>query len=276
MSSPTLINNSNYTVQYQGGWKWVPQRENYVANTVHNVSEAGITATLGFTGTGIAVVGVLEVGSGRPTTKYSIDRQDVGTYTAPATGQTTYNVTFFSKRDLPRGNHDVVITLMDDTSANTFWLDYFLVYDESSPPRNPAPVPFDSSTTKSTHTTAPPSDTTRPTSQTSDAQISSQSLRTTASESTINPSSTVSDSSGLRSGSATESTGSLPESASAIFQIVTESPVVFTMSPSSLPSAATTSSDHLPAIIGGIFGGLTLAILVVICLFVRRRRQARR
>ncbi|KAI0758006.1 hypothetical protein C8Q74DRAFT_1373070 [Fomes fomentarius] len=291
MSSPTLIDDTNHIVQYQGGWDWYPQRENYVANTAHGLSEAGITATLGFTGTGIAVVGVLEVGSGRPTTKYSIDRQDVGTYTAPATGQTTYNVTFFSKRDLPRGNHDVVITFMDDTSPNRFWLDYFLVYDESSPPRNPAPVPVDSSTTvssvgnfrptaTSTHTTAPPSETTRPTStstsQTSDSQISSRSLRPTASASTINPSSTVSDSSGSGSVSATESAGSLPESASPFFQTVTESPVVFTISPSSVPSASTTSSNHLPAIIGGIFGGLTLAILVVICLFVRRRRQARK
>lgn len=92
-----------------------------------------------------------------------------------------------------------------------------------------------------------------------------------------NPSSTVSDSSGSASVSATETTESLPESASAISQTVTESQaVVFTISPSSAPSADTTSSNHLPAIIGGIVGGLTLAILLVTCLFVRRIRQARK
>ena len=130
-----------------------------------------------FKGTGIAVVGALEPSStsGRPTTKYSIDRQDVGSYTAPSTSQTKYNVTFFSKRDLPRGNHDVMITFMDATSPNRFWLDYFLVYDEASPPKQDSSPPPDSATTTTgpsggdtpttrttrTHTSTSPPETTK-------------------------------------------------------------------------------------------------------------------
>ena len=83
-------------------------------------------------GTGIEVVGTLEPTdvSGRPTTSYSIDGTVVGTYTAPFTARedTQVNVTFFSERNLSPGNHQIVVTNVNSSDPNTFWLDYFLVY----------------------------------------------------------------------------------------------------------------------------------------------------
>ena len=59
-------------------------------------------------------------------------------YTAPFTpsGPSVLNVTFFSKLDLSaEGDHEIVITNVNGTSPNIFWLDFFLVY--TSPSQNP-------------------------------------------------------------------------------------------------------------------------------------------
>ncbi|KAI0758005.1 hypothetical protein C8Q74DRAFT_1360230 [Fomes fomentarius] len=132
MSSPTLVDDTNYVVQYAPGWIWDQFVLGEVDNTRHGAAITGLTASLGFTGIGIDVVGTLEPTEtyGRPTTSYSIDGKIVGNYTAPFTpsGGSILNVTFFSKRDLSSGNHQIVVTNVNGTNPNTFWLDYFLVY----------------------------------------------------------------------------------------------------------------------------------------------------
>ncbi|KAM5542540.1 hypothetical protein V8D89_003999 [Ganoderma adspersum] len=137
MSSPTLIDDSNTAVQYSHNWTWVPNLVPEVDHTRHGVSEAGQTASLTFTGTGIQIFGTLEPSdfAGQPTTQYAIDGTVVANYTAPFTpsGPSVLNVTFFSKLDLSaEGDHEIVITNVNGTSPNMFWLDFFLVYTSTS------------------------------------------------------------------------------------------------------------------------------------------------
>ncbi|KAH9939377.1 uncharacterized protein BXZ73DRAFT_99580 [Epithele typhae] len=137
MSSTALVDDYNPSVQYSPNWIATEQLPTEVDGTRHGAAAAGLTATLSFKGTGIQVVGVLEPtgANGQPTTQYAIDGQVVDTYTAPYTpdGQTTFNVTFFSKNDLSSEDHTLVITNMNGQSPTLFWLDYFLV-ENSSPP----------------------------------------------------------------------------------------------------------------------------------------------
>lgn len=157
MSSPTLIDDSQPAVQYSPGWIWDQLVHDEVDHTRHGAAISNLTASLGFTGEymistdscaplkstdvvnegiGIEVVGTLEPTdrNGLPTTTYSIDGKVIETYTAPVTssGDTQFNVTFFSKRDLDPGNHQIVVTNINGSSPNIFWLDYFLIYDGGS------------------------------------------------------------------------------------------------------------------------------------------------
>ncbi|PIL25535.1 hypothetical protein GSI_12398 [Ganoderma sinense ZZ0214-1] len=157
MSSPTLIDDSNPAVQYSHNWTWVPNLVPEVDHTRHGVSEAGQTASLAFTGTGIQVFGTLEPSdvAGQPTTQYTIDGTVVANYTAPftASGASVLNVTFFSKLDLSAdGDHELVITNMNGTSPNMFWLDFFLVYTSTSqnPTGSASGVPAVTATPSST------------------------------------------------------------------------------------------------------------------------------
>ena len=114
-------------------------------------------------GTGIEVYGTVEPTeiNGRPSALFSVDRRDISTYTAPfvPNGGTRLNVTYFSKRDLARGNHQVMITNLNGTAPNMFWLDFFLVYDEDTPPATdngivkPPPSRTSTSTTSTRSTT---------------------------------------------------------------------------------------------------------------------------
>lgn len=50
MSSPTLVDDTNYVVQYAPGWIWDQFVLGEVDNTRHGAAITGLTASLGFTG----------------------------------------------------------------------------------------------------------------------------------------------------------------------------------------------------------------------------------
>ncbi|TFK81131.1 hypothetical protein K466DRAFT_667312 [Polyporus arcularius HHB13444] len=129
MSSPELVDDSNSAVQYVPGWLW-QTLVNEVDGTRHGAAETGLSATLAFVGTGIQVVGTLQRTSGQPVATFTIDNEGNTTYAAPAYSSpedAVYNVTFYSRRDLKLGNHELKIINMDGTGTNVLWLDYFLV-----------------------------------------------------------------------------------------------------------------------------------------------------
>ncbi|KAI0832932.1 hypothetical protein BC628DRAFT_370362 [Trametes gibbosa] len=130
MSSSLLVDDSDPHVQYQPGWIW-DQGVAEVDATRHGASTPGLRAWLSFTGTGVRVIGTLGSSDtyGQPITTYSVDGKVVSTYSAPLmpSGETQFNVTFFSARNLSPGDHIVLINNTGGASPSTFWLDYFLI-----------------------------------------------------------------------------------------------------------------------------------------------------
>ena len=70
---------------------------------------------------------------GIPSTSYAIDGTVLANYTAPIIdpGFFQLNVTFFTSPTLTAGTHTLVITNLNGTAPNVFWLDY-LAYSPST------------------------------------------------------------------------------------------------------------------------------------------------
>ncbi|KAL1941909.1 hypothetical protein VTO73DRAFT_6909 [Trametes versicolor] len=128
-NSSIFIDDTDSRVNYETDGQWLQLQLNNV--TRHQTSLAGATASLSFTGIGVHVIGMLEPSEdvGQPTTRYLIDGDVAGTYTAPfvPTPDSHLNVTFFSFTNLSLGKHTITVENMDGTTPNTVWLDYFLV-----------------------------------------------------------------------------------------------------------------------------------------------------
>ena len=84
-------------------------------------------------GTGVQVFGQLPPVNiaGTPTTMYAVDGKNVSSFTpsdVPAANTPTLqNVSFFEIHDLFVGDHELLITNLNGTSPNEFFLDFFLV-----------------------------------------------------------------------------------------------------------------------------------------------------
>ncbi|RPD67548.1 hypothetical protein L226DRAFT_566241 [Lentinus tigrinus ALCF2SS1-7] len=176
-SSPQLVDDSNPAVQYVPGWIW-ETLVNEVDGTRHGAAETGLSATLAFVGTGIQVIGTLQRTSGQPSASFTIDGEGNTTYSAPAYPTTSsadaiYNVTFYERRDLKSGNHELKITNMNGTGTNVLWLDFFLI--DSSPPTSGSAGSASTSaasTSASASTSAPVSSPSSPPASSSTSQSS--------------------------------------------------------------------------------------------------------
>ncbi|KAL7282794.1 hypothetical protein ACG7TL_004271 [Trametes sanguinea] len=125
------VDDSDPKVVYSGDWG-ISNTEYAWHETLHFASEEGSTASLKFTGTWISVVG----GGGDtnqfgyPSTSYVIDGKNYKTLqTSADASHDTYfdNVTMFTSPTLDAGEHTLVITNLNGTKPNTFWLDYFWI-----------------------------------------------------------------------------------------------------------------------------------------------------
>ena len=134
-------------IKYSAGWEAFTTGGSF-NGTKHGAEVAGLAATFNFTGkpatflqsdrklttctqrsgTWVSVYGPL--GSvdvyGVPKTVYEIDGVFAGSYTAPVVppGGVVANVQYFSSAALTPGAHTLVITNVNGTSPNVFWLDY--------------------------------------------------------------------------------------------------------------------------------------------------------
>ncbi|KAJ2983100.1 hypothetical protein NUW54_g10667 [Trametes sanguinea] len=146
--------------------------------TLHGASVADATATFTFTGTAVSVVGGIGAVSeyGWPSSSYAIDGKVVGTFDLVTDGHMddyssfSYNYTYFNSPVLSPGKHTLVVTTLNGTSPNTYWLDYIRFL----PP---------GTTTSSSGSTAPAS-------QASAASSSSHSSTSAAGSVSISPTST--------------------------------------------------------------------------------------
>ena len=80
-------------------------------------------------GTGVQVFGQVPPASiaGFPTSSYVLDGKDMGTFTPTPGTETLYNQSFFAVHGLTIGDHELVITNVNGTAPNAFWLDFFEV-----------------------------------------------------------------------------------------------------------------------------------------------------
>ena len=97
---------------------------------MHVILRTCCTHTVRHTGTLIVVVGSL--GSvdvyGIPTSSYAIDGIVLANYTAPVIDSSLFqsDVTFFTSPYLTAGTHNLVITNLNGTAPNIFWIDYLM------------------------------------------------------------------------------------------------------------------------------------------------------
>ena len=86
-------------------------------------------------GTGVEVVIALDPTpqGGRPTVSFTVDEELITTFAVPLNYAklTQFNVTAFSKTDLPMGSYVLGLTNMNGTDPNLLWIDYFRIYDSS-------------------------------------------------------------------------------------------------------------------------------------------------
>ncbi|KAI0774635.1 hypothetical protein BD413DRAFT_301516 [Trametes elegans] len=299
-----LIDDTNPRVQYQSGWTW-EQGVSEVDGTRHGAARAGLTASLAFTGTGIQVIGTLgpSANYGQPKTVYTIDNEIVGSYDAPFSANTQFNVTFFAKRDLAPGDHDVRINNTDETNPlNTFWLDYFLV--DTAPPASlflPTTTSTTSTSSASSTTTALISTTTTSPLVTSSSseitQTTFQRLQTGSSQLLSPPTPSATSQSAASSQSdrifssftRTSLDSSYPVSLSTITDATGRESILtvsLTATPPTTTGVETASAAASPSTTGlstGVIVGIVVAGLVVVSIIVvlscclirqRRRRQA--
>ncbi|KAH9939404.1 uncharacterized protein BXZ73DRAFT_99610 [Epithele typhae] len=129
-SMATFVDDADTQITYTPGWKVFANDGASVLGTKHGAASADLTATFSFTGTHVSVWGL--VGSndvhGWPITEYAIDRNVLGTFTAPQVDPPHFliNVTFFSSNTLAAGQHELTITNVNGTAPNTYWLDFLL------------------------------------------------------------------------------------------------------------------------------------------------------
>ncbi|KAH9854819.1 hypothetical protein C2E23DRAFT_39386 [Lenzites betulinus] len=297
-----FVDDTNPRVQYAPGWEW-DQGLAEVDTTRHGASTAGLKAWLSFTGAGVRVIGTLGDSNtyGQPKTTYLVDGVVAGSYSAPFSGQTQYNVTFFSMRDLPLGDHVILINNTDGTSPNQFLLDYFLIDKTSSansspgptsppavvnppPPASSNPPPSThSSTTSHTTSTSPLTTSTNPSSNATPNLSSEPDLRPVSNSGSSAPSQTIPSGSATMTGS---NTASLPVgfvttlggletavSTTTVPVLLTQAGATQTNGP--LSDAAQTASHSNVAVIAGaaVAGVCALAVLAVLLFCLRRRRK---
>ncbi|RPD67546.1 hypothetical protein L226DRAFT_566239 [Lentinus tigrinus ALCF2SS1-7] len=299
MSTPSLIDDSAPIVAYSAtGWIIDAGFLPAFNHTRHGATGTDASVSLTFEGTGIEVVTTRESTSraGRPTTLYSIDGAYVENSTEPFVpdGPTQFNVTVFSKKNLPSGMHVLNISNLNGTSPNTYWIDYFLVYGSlpvTTEDRTTTVPSVTFHTTTRAHETslqvAPglPSTPTILGSHTTPPKSSQESSE--RSPSTIY-SSRAPTAHPSRSPSATSITSDpayasgTPYGASGYgYGIGGSSQTPPSPPASSVPSddaAASRGTHHniIPAVVGGVLGGImVVSALVTLVLFIRRRNRLR-
>ncbi|EIW61144.1 uncharacterized protein TRAVEDRAFT_43971 [Trametes versicolor FP-101664 SS1] len=110
---------------YSSGWG-VDEVAGAYNDTLHWAEGGGLTATFKFTGTLVSVMVCVEEtkDGGYPSASFVIDGQNYGTVAAsPSSTESLFNITLFTSPNLPAGEHTLVVTNLNGTRPNVFWLD---------------------------------------------------------------------------------------------------------------------------------------------------------
>ncbi|KAI9059991.1 hypothetical protein FKP32DRAFT_1077820 [Trametes sanguinea] len=246
--------------------------------TLHGASVADATATFTFTGTAVSVVGGIGAVSeyGWPSSSYAIDGKVVGTFDLVTDGHMddynafSYNYTYFTSPVLSPGKHTLVVTTLNGTSPNTYWLDYirFLPPGTTATSSSSTAPASQASLASSSYssTSAAGSVSTSPTFTSNTSGSTSLSFSaSSSSSSSLSGASSLSSGQSSSQSSGTSGTPALPPSA----------PAATNSQSSDVVAGASSHSSHVGAIIGGAVGGaVLLALLAILGVYLYLRRRA--
>ncbi|KAI0658695.1 hypothetical protein C8Q70DRAFT_182730 [Cubamyces menziesii] len=277
------VDDADTRIQYSDNWG-VSSIQYAYDSTLHAASVKGATAAFTFTGIGVSVTGgqgdVQQYGW--PSSSYAIDGKVYETYNVVDAHLSdpsafSYQTTYFTTQDLSAGQHTLVITNLNGTSPNTYWIDYIAFLPPgSSTSGNLGPGGGLSSSQQSSSSTSP----TR-TQQSSQTSVSESTSANTSSSgftsATSSSAGSTSQSSSTQRSSATTSPSS--QAGGATLGATSGAPSAPGAQNTGIVAADTSShSQNVGAIIGGAVGGaVVLALLAIlgVYLYLRRRIRAR-
>ncbi|KAJ7588179.1 hypothetical protein C8J56DRAFT_66697 [Mycena floridula] len=293
-SADIIIDDSSNSISYSPAAQWAVGPCNGCASHLDpakaqqgtwrdctdSTNDGGVTATVQFTGTGVAVYGMMNPGHNVPTIlTFSIDGHTAGSFNqdpSHETGDVQYGVQFWSTSGLSPSQHTLVIQNGGPNTQSFILFDYvsYTPVDTSVVVTTSSPDTKDNTiTATTTSTTTATADTGNPGKTQASTQASTQtstSLSSSKGLSTSSPSS-VTGSSKEGSSSSQPTVTILADSASSTATNAAANPSSTVAG--SLGSAG--SSSHTPMIIGIIIAIIVLIFIVVASVVYRRRKMLR-
>ncbi|PSR92234.1 hypothetical protein PHLCEN_2v4764 [Hermanssonia centrifuga] len=291
-STALIVDDRDPTIQYSAGWQQVtgapaPADRSEYLFTKTGAAAAGLTARFTFNGTGVEVYG--SQGSfdvyGQPVTSYTVDGSSYATYQTPVipSPEFTVHTLFYRSPPLPAGEHELLVTNMNGTQPNLYWLDYILYTPSIAAPQPPSgPLtsspssPASPSSPQSSNNVGPAS------SPSSSPSIPQPNQSSTPASFTASSFSTESQESALLTNqlskidvSSSSSASGSPTSPASI-TLTPTGLVTATETPGSVSSTSKTSTKaFVAAIAGGVIGGVVIVVSLMLLWLWYRRRQPR-
>ncbi|KAI0328197.1 NAD(P)-binding protein [Cubamyces sp. BRFM 1775] len=130
------VDDDDYRIEFSQDWAVTRSSPQAYENSMHVVSLQGATATFVFAGTAVAVYGAVGgvAQNGWPSSSYAVDGSVYETYNfVSASGYSNaselrYQVPYFTVQGLSMDEHTLVITNLNGTAPNKYWLDYICFY----------------------------------------------------------------------------------------------------------------------------------------------------
>ncbi|KAI0832928.1 hypothetical protein BC628DRAFT_1309689 [Trametes gibbosa] len=122
------VDDQDPSVVYSPGWGFDSNATLAYDGTLHSATAEGLTVSFTFTGTLVAAMGCGgdTRNSGFPSVSFLLDGMSYGIREdSTALNGQFYNVTLFVSPNLAPGEHTLIITNLNGTRPNTFWLDRF-------------------------------------------------------------------------------------------------------------------------------------------------------
>ncbi|EIW61148.1 uncharacterized protein TRAVEDRAFT_56558 [Trametes versicolor FP-101664 SS1] len=245
------VDDGDLRIQYSGNWQTMVFDAAY-NSTLHYTTEEGATATLVFTGTQAGLIGCggLTDKWGWPSESYVVDGKTLEIQRDLTADPTTmfFNVQLFDSLALDPGEHTLVVTNLNGTSPNTFFLDNFWF------------VPLDNGSNGGASASPSASASASASVQSSDSSLTTPHHTPTSVPATSASASAQSSNSGTISSTSSTSSSS---SGATLSLTSTSSPAASTSASAAIVGSTSSRPQNLAAIVGGAVGGAVAALLLV-------------
>ncbi|GJE94164.1 hypothetical protein PsYK624_103320 [Phanerochaete sordida] len=287
-SAPVIVDDQSGPIEWLGVWANLSSGNEAInQGTLKELDAPGGGFTFEFTGSQIQVFGVVRaLQNDKPyvatSSSYSIDGNELGSFTSPNLTQEADGTMFFNSGSLQAGSHQLFVSVDSVSEDYPYLLDYLAFIP--APTLNPGTIPV---STGSSPPSSSPSPSPSAASSSPPPSSSSSSSSSTSLSSQLPPSSSLSSSS-LSSSSLSlspiSSTASSSLFSSAVNTALPSAAITstfFSSSSTTKPTNAPQSdvvashSSHIGPIVGSVTGGaFFLAVLFGLLLWCLRRRRA--